>query len=67
MIKIWMIRPKNLPKENNAAYIYAHGGGAVTLSADVENDLMAHTALNLECVVFNVNYRKGPEAKAPKG
>ncbi len=25
MIKIWMIKPKSLPAENNAAYIYAHG------------------------------------------
>jgi len=67
MIKIWMIRPKNLPKENNSAYIYAHGGGAVMFSAESANNEMAHSALNLQCVVFNVDYRLGPEAKAPKG
>lgn len=33
MIKIYMIRPKSLPKENNAAYVYAHGGGACLFSA----------------------------------
>ena len=67
MIKIYMIRPKSLPKENNAAYIYAHGGGAVMFDAAMENDGMMVTALNLQCVVFNVDYRLGPEAKAPKG
>jgi len=28
---------------------------------------MCVKALNLQCVVFNVDYRLGPEAKAPKG
>jgi len=67
MITIYMIRPKSLPKENNAAYIYAHGGGGVMFTAVMENDSMMYTALNLQCVVFNVEYRLGPEAKAPKG
>jgi len=47
MIKILTIRPKSLPKENNAAYIYAHGGGAVFFSAADENNDLMHTALNL--------------------
>lgn len=28
---------------------------------------MIYTALNLKCIVFNVEYRLGPESKAPKG
>ena len=28
---------------------------------------MAHTAVNLNCVVFNIDYRLGPEVKAPTG
>lgn len=28
---------------------------------------MARTALNLNCVVFNIDYRLGPEVKAPTG
>lgn len=28
---------------------------------------MASTALNLDCVVFNIDYRLGPEVKAPTG
>ena len=67
MIKIYMIRPKSLPKDGNAAYIWAHGGGAVFFSAADDNNSMAHTALNLQCVVFNVDYRLAPENKAPKG
>jgi len=67
MMKIYMIRPKSLPKENNAAYIYAHGGGACLFNAAMDNNGMMYTALNLQCVVFNVEYRLGPEAKAPKG
>ena len=66
-IKIYQIKPKSLPKDGNAAYIYAHGGGAVFFSAADENNAMAHTALNLQCIVFNVDYRLAPEAKAPKG
>jgi len=67
MIKIQMIRPKDLPKEDNAAYMYAHGGGAVVFDHLSATNMMAKTALNLQCVVFNVDYRLGPEALAPKG
>lgn len=28
---------------------------------------MCITALNLNCIVFNVDFRNAPEAKAPKG
>ena len=28
---------------------------------------MSHTCLNLNCVVFNIDYRKGPEVKCPTG
>ena len=66
-IKVFVIKPNDLPKGEQPAYIYAHGGGAVFLDAQSYNGLMCHTALNLGCVVFNVDYRKGPEAKAPKG
>lgn len=66
-IKIFMIKPIDLPKDNNPAYIYAHGGAGIMFDAASNNDLMSHTALNLNCVVFNVDYRLGPEAKAPKG
>ena len=28
---------------------------------------MAHVALNLDCIVFNVDYRLAPEVKCPVG
>ena len=52
---------------NAAVYVYAHQGGAMSLTAKLYTPLMAITALNLNCVVFNVDYRKGPEVKAPRG
>ena len=66
-IKVEIIRPKTLPKDGNAGYIYAHGGGAVMFDHKSVTKQLIHTALNLNCVVFNVDYRLGPEAKAPKG
>jgi len=36
-------------------------------NAEQSNMEMCVKALNLQCVVFNVDYRLGPEAKAPKG
>ena len=37
------------------------------LDAESFNPLMCAQALNLNCVVFNVDYRLGPENKCPKG
>lgn len=67
MIKICVIKPKSLPKTGNAGYFYCHGGGGVVMEHYFSTPLCAHIALNLDCVVFNVNYRKAPEAKCPKG
>ena len=66
-MKIFVIKPLDLPKTPQAAYVYAHGGGAVFLSAEDNNNLCAEIALNLKCIVFNVDFRNAPEAKAPKG
>lgn len=66
-IKVNVIKPKDVQRGNVAAYIYAHGGGAIFLNADMNNSLMCHSAINLGCIIFNVDYRKGPENKAPVG
>jgi len=66
-IKYTIIKPKSLPKTGNAGYFYAHGGGGVMMEHHFSNPVLCHTALNLECIVINVNYRKAPEAKCPKG
>lgn len=66
-IKVYVIRPKNLPKTGNPANIDAHGGGAVLLDAEMFNMDMAKHAILKKCIIFNVNYRKGPETKCPGG
>lgn len=66
-IKMLIHRPKSLESQSAPAYFYAHGGGAFSLSADIWAPCMNYTAVKLNCVVFNIDYRKGPEVKAPTG
>lgn len=40
-IKVFVIRPKSLPKDGNACEIHAHGGGAVMMDAEMFNGLIA--------------------------
>ena len=60
-------RPKALETKEAAAYLYAHGGYAVGLSARDWDHTMVVTTMNLNCVVFCVDYRLGPEVKCPTG
>ena len=53
--------------QNSAALIWAHGGGGVTLTAEINNELMIRWAAKYKCIVFNVEYRLAPETKAPGG
>ena len=39
-IKVFVIRPKNLPITGNACEVYAHGGGACLNNAEIYNPLM---------------------------
>jgi acetyl esterase/lipase len=58
--------PNNLEKETKrAAYVYAHGGGAVSLSIDDVRSPLQCLAVDLNVVVFNVDYRLAPETKCP--
>jgi len=66
-IKVFCLRPKDLPKDGNACEIHAHGGAAIMCSADMFNDLMCEHAVLKKCVYFNVDYRKGPETRCPGG
>jgi len=52
-------------KENQACLIYAHGGGAVALNADMYSGFLAHMAVTCGIIVFNVDYRLAPETKCP--
>ena len=67
-IKVIITRPQSLKDEpKTPAYVYAHGGGAVVFEAWQWQPAVHLLALGLKCVVFNVDYRNGPETKAPGG
>lgn len=66
-IKVFVIKPKDLPKENNACEVHAHGGCAYLGYAELYNAMMAEHAVKKKCVLFNIDYRKGPEVKCPGG
>lgn len=67
-LKYFVIKPKALDLTvKQPAYVYAHGGGGIVGKAADSNDYLCATALNLNCVVFNIDYRLGPEFKSPKG
>ena len=52
-------------KTDNAAYIFAHGGGCVSGSANDSKPFLDFIALSSNVVVFNVDYRLAPETKCP--
>jgi acetyl esterase len=65
-VLVHVYTPKSLEKDTpHAAYIYAHGGGAVACAASDFKPFLAHLAVNCEVVVFNVEYRLAPETKCP--
>ena len=61
-----MNKPKNAIAPSSAL-VWAHGGGAVTLTAQISNPMMVRWAYAFNCIVFNVDYRLGPETKCPGG
>lgn len=65
-VRVCLIRPKEL-KGQAPAYIYAHGGGAVLTVGENYDNILCTVARNLNCVVVNVDFRNGPEVKAPTG
>ena len=66
-VPVFIYTPKQLQRteKKNVAYIYAHGGGAISLSARTYKPLLAHYAVECNVVVFNVDYRLAPETKCP--
>ena len=57
---------QNDSKKGNAAMIYAHGGGAVSGTAEEFKPWLSDIAVKTGIVVFNVDYRLAPETKCPK-
>ena len=66
-IEIIIYKPKTMGKEPQAAYVYAHGGGAFAFQAREFNNIMSVTCINLNCIVVSVDFRNGPEVKCPRG
>ena len=66
-IDMYIYRPKTLKSQSAPGMIYAHGGGGVFTDATLSHGYLSIVAVNLNCVIFSVNYRKGPEVKAPQG
>merc|ERR1719245_833128 len=66
-VPVFIYTPNQLQgkEKKNVAYIYAHGGGAISLSAKTYKPLLAHYAVECNVVVFNVDYRLAPETKCP--
>merc|ERR1712038_1942238 len=65
-VPVFVYTPKTLQEnKSNAAYIYAHGGGAVSGTAANFKCALAYSAVAMNMVVFNVDYRLGPETKSP--
>ena len=62
-----MTTPKKIVGKKNPAYVWAHGGGGYAGTALEHEPLIGKMAVNLNCTVFNVDYRLGPEVKCPKG
>ena len=65
-VPVEVYTPKELDDDTKkAAYIYAHGGGAVALSAaDLKKGVQC-IAVEMNVVAFNVDYRIAPETKCP--
>ena len=60
-LQIKVYTPKHLQENtNNCAYIYAHAGAGVAMSAADFSALLRHYA-----VEFNVDYRIAPETRCP--
>ena len=58
--------PKHLVgRSDNAAVVYAHGGGCIAGTAADSKPFLDFLAVSCNVVVFNVDYRLAPETKCP--
>ena len=61
-----MHKVKGVEDKNRAAVVYFHGGAVITLDAELAEAVAVKIAIDGDLTVFNVDFRNGPEAKAPK-
>lgn len=66
-IFIYMTRPKKLTAKNQAALVWAHRGNGCWFNAELFMPETNRIALEYDCIVFSVDYRKGPEVRTPGG
>ena len=52
---------------NRKAIIFFKAGGTIMYTAEHNIPRCSKMALETNCVIFNVDFRNAPEAKAPKG
>ena len=66
-VPVFTYTPKKFQNEpkKQAAYIYAHGGGGVGIEATTYKPMLCHYAVELDAIIFNVDYRLAPETKCP--
>ena len=65
-VPVEVYTPKNLEgKKMRVGYVYAHGGGAVSLTAAYERKPLSKYAADNDLVMFNVDYRIAPETRCP--
>ena len=50
---------------NRGAVVWFHGGAVISLDAECCESTAVSIALDADVTVFNVDFRNGPEAKAP--
>lgn len=53
-------------EQASPAFIWAHPGGGIALSAASSNELMVRFAHQFRCIVFSVDYELAPDAKLNK-
>lgn len=61
-----LINASKLREQASAAFIWAHPGGGIALSAEDCNEFMVRFAHKFRCITFTVDYRLAPEHKLPK-
>ena len=65
-VPVQVYTPNNVAKNrNNPALIYAHGGGAIAMTAEIYKPWLLLLAHYANIVVFNVDCRLAPETKCP--
>lgn len=63
-VPVYVHTPKKEHEGPRAAYVYVHGGGMIGGLAKQEKNWGSHQAVLADVVVFNVEYRRIPEATA---